>query len=170
MEPEIWQPIVLALAVPTLTLLTAIASKDRDPAIYRRLRHSSAALKEAPEGTTARSELDALVAAQAVKLRRRESARPRRIKWMDLALAIIAFCVLAAVVWGMIAWTLSAWGGPWAWVALPATVVVGAVGVFMTTVFFSDIVAPAEELESHAASSAVTGSTAPGKEVSRTGE
>ncbi|GAA1467143.1 hypothetical protein [Microbacterium thalassium] len=145
MDLDAWQPILIALAVPTLSLLTAILTKDRDPAIYRRLRHSSAALKDAPEGSAARSELDLLVVAQAAKLRSREESRPRQIKWWDLFFAIAVFLVFAAVMWGMIAWTLATWGTPWAWLTTPATVVIGAVGIFFSSAFFGGVTTPRED-------------------------
>ncbi|WP_292767651.1 hypothetical protein [Microbacterium sp. UBA3486] len=146
MDMQAWQPILIALAVPVFALVTAVVTKDRDPALYRRLRHSTAALNEVPETSKARDALDLLVVAQAERLRARErSARRRKMNKANLALAVVLSVASAAIMWGLLTWVFAAWSSPWGWISLVATFVIGLVLVLFVWFGFAQIYDPPRE-------------------------
>jgi hypothetical protein len=144
-DPEVWQVVVSAL-VPTLTLVGVLLTRaERTPALYRKLRHSSTALKELPADLVdAREAVAKLVVLQAERIHQRETTQVplrQRIDWYMAGWAIGGTVVTPVLVWGLWAWAAGA-GSDWAFGIYTASILLAILGVFVSVGWWREALNP----------------------------
>lgn len=131
-----WQ-IFAALAVPVLGLVGAIATNNREPGAYRRLKHSVDSLAAVQKDSEAYAILQKLVVTQAGQLQRREAAKAdRKLNGVNLTLSIIFSAIGAVGGFWLWNWSASVWDTGSAWVVVPLSVVIGLlIAAFVAAAF-----------------------------------
>lgn len=131
MDIEGWQ-VVAAIAVPVLGFLGALAARERDPALYRKLRNASTALKDVNPSSDAYKSLDLLVAQQAAQIREREEANGNReFKPISLVLTLLVTVLVAGGLIFLVTWVTQTWGTGWAALSVPALIIGAFFGLLL---------------------------------------
>jgi ABC-type multidrug transport system fused ATPase/permease subunit len=146
MDLEAWQ-VVVALSVPAFGFLGALARRERMPGLYRRLKHSTSALKDLPpEATDARSALENVVVGQAKAIAARESDKlVRKLNPYNVVFSIIISALLLLGAWPLLAWTTATWGQPMSWASVAVTSVYLLLAMTFSAAAFGTIFNPSSQ-------------------------
>jgi hypothetical protein len=141
----VWQVIVSAL-VPILTLVGVLISRaERTPALYRKLRNSSTALKEVPaELVEVREAIAKLVVLQAERIHQQETSHiplRRRVDWYMAGWAIGGTFVTPVLVWLLWAWAAEA-ESDWALGLYTGSVLLAILGVVVSIQWWKEALNP----------------------------
>jgi Na+-transporting methylmalonyl-CoA/oxaloacetate decarboxylase gamma subunit len=139
--------IATSILVPVLGFLGALANRERMPGLYRKLKHSTSALKDLPaEAANARQALERVVIAQAVAIQAREATSlTRRLNFSNLTLTIVVSLLIGAGIWGLFNWVAATIGTGWEWLSILTTVVSAVVGLIIVAASFSTLFNPPSE-------------------------
>ncbi|MGR2751840.1 hypothetical protein [Agromyces arachidis] len=139
---------IITLGVPILGFAAAIITRaERTPALYRRLRHSAALLKDLPESASgARHILEEIAELQAGRIQTREARRQSvrgkiSLPWLTAAI-LLTTVVTPLVVWALLAWIGGTVESGWIWISAPVAVVSGLLLLFFMLWFWTEALDP----------------------------